>query len=334
MSLSDRNIITPQMYDYDRIGDEWVPYLMRFDKPNRIFNSVSTNKWGFRNTIGLDGIVDEQYIASIPKDKKIGVIVGSSAVFGVGATSDKFTIASELNRNTETVWLNYGGRAFNSTQELQLFILHLPKRVDEVIILSGVNNLTLAFLSETTSRVYNSFFFQSTFVNTMKNPSNEFIGVRAAISRLIAELKNKFSPIPTTPNTEITDRYSDIITCFKRDLRAFKIFADGMGVTLHYAIQPLATWVNKDLSSEEKKLFSILDTMSKDWAVLANYLGEEKERYINDIIDTCFSLGVPCVDLNEMEEFKANSWLFVDRVHLTDEGYKLIAKILKNEFDL
>ena len=42
MNLSDRNKIAPQMEDYDRVGDQWVPYLMRFDCPLKNFAAVST----------------------------------------------------------------------------------------------------------------------------------------------------------------------------------------------------------------------------------------------------------------------------------------------------
>ena len=48
--IKSRNKIVPQMIDYDKIGDRYVPYLMRFDNPDRKFKSVSTDKYGFRQT--------------------------------------------------------------------------------------------------------------------------------------------------------------------------------------------------------------------------------------------------------------------------------------------
>lgn len=336
MTISDRNKIVPQMADYDRVGDQWVPYLMRFDYPLRKFDSVSTDEWGFRNSVGLNGeTVNVASVKQMQEALPAGVIVGSSAVFGVGSSHDRFTIPSILNKTTETVWLNFGGRAFNSTQELMLFLLHFPKRVDRLVLFSGVNNITLAFLSPSTSPVYNSFFFQSVFERAMANPTEEFIGVRRAVTRVLKELRHRLWPEIRQPaKLSLGGSYQDVLCCFKRDLRAFKTVADGLGVPLHFALQPLATWLDKPLAPEEKEIFGILDSMSMDWQVLAQQIKEVRDSYFLDIEQICRDLSVNYCNVNLAPEFLTEEWLFVDRVHLTDRGYEMAAKVLKREFEL
>ena len=53
-----------------------------------------------------------------------------------------------------------------------------------------------------------------------------------------------------------------------------------------------------------------------------------------DVAEICSSLRIPFVDLNAEEAFASDTWLFVDRVHLTDEGYRLTAALLKERLGL
>ncbi len=337
MSLTRRNQIVPQMADYDNIGDQWVPYLMRFDRPGRLFPSVSTDNWGFRNSIDRQGkILKHPISTSMPSgDQSIGVVLGSSAVFGVGASHDRFTIPSKLNSTSDTQWLNYGGRAFNSTQELLLLQLFLPQHLQKIVVFSGVNNLTLACLSRRPSPVYNSFFAQSSFERAMINNTDAYVGVRKAFSRLVDEVHHRIFPSASEAVLgEIGAGYQDVLTCFRRDMRILKALADGLSASLCFALQPLATWLDKPFSEEESNIFRILDELSGDWRVLASFIGAQKDRYFKDVEHICYDLDIPFCNMNQATEFNTYEWLFVDRVHLTDRGNEIVANILIREFAL
>lgn len=336
MTLDARNRIVPQMSEYDKIGDQWVPYLMRADGASKCFPSVNTDKWGMRNSIGRNGeLITVDTLDGNKYLGKIGVVMGSSTVFGVGATQDGYTIPSYLNSETETSWLNFGGRAYNSTQELIRLMLHLPKKIDHLIVCSGVNNITLAFLSSSTSPVYNSLFSFSAFERAMSNAADEYIGVRHAWARLLKELRHRIYPQPKAEvRQSIRLSYQDVLNCFERDLRASKAIADGMGATLYFALQPLATWIDKALSAEETEIFNILDGMSNDWQVLAKQINDERDTYFADVASICERHAVQYCNINYVPEFKMDEWLFVDRVHLTNRGCELVAKTLKKEFNL
>ena len=332
MSFKERNMIVPQMKEYDKIGEHWVPYLMWFHSGNIENSTVSTDKYGLRVTTGKNGVTPieyEKYMSHSATGVGKAVLLGASTVFGVGASSDKYTIPSLLNKKMDINWFNLGGRAFNSTQELLLFQLHLPP-VDEVVILSGVNNLTLAFLSGKTSAIYNSFYYQTVYEKAMSlaqgpNPYRGFVGT---IKKAIVNKKLKSIVKHNEIQTSISDRYTQILNCTHRDLKLLKALGNSLGFKVKYCLQPMASWMCKDFAKEELQLFEILDKLGRDWKVLSNYLNEMHEKYSKDLSEICGSLKIPFQDLNCRQELLAKDWLFVDRVHLTDKGNELIADII------
>jgi hypothetical protein len=328
--------ITPQIKDYDSIGESFRPYLMRFDNANKNFGAISTNNMGFRNSIDKNGDLIDHEEAFIDRANPFSIMLGSSAVFGVGSTSDGTTMPSVMNKLRSETWLNFGGRAYNSTQELLLMSLHLRAKPKHIIIFSGVNNLTLSYLSEKTSSLYNSFFGESAFRASINSPALGRVGIRKSILHFFDEVLCKIRPdkkvssIRTKKNVE--DDYENIIKCFERDLFCAKAIADGHGSLLTYVVQPLATWIDKKLSEEERRLFEFLDSLSADWKVLSEHLGSWKKRYFDDLEKICLKLSVPFINLN-IVDFESSDWLFVDRVHLTDSGYALAANLINQNIE-
>lgn len=340
LTLQSRYAIAPQMADYDQISEkqQWVPYLMLFCQPDCRFASVSTNSLGFRTTLDRAGNCVGSVVAKSQKTpgQSCSIVVGSSAVFGVGATNDSHTIPSILNRITQDIWHNFGGRAFNSTQEMILFMLHLPSNLDKILLLSGANNILLAFINNP-SPVYGALFNQSVFASAMQNPSGEHIGMRRAIAQVFKEFRRiaMGGGSHDLPACCLEEAYQNILVCFRRDLRAFKVMAGGLGVQLYFALQPMATWIDKILSPEEQQLFKILDSLqSKTWRVLSENVGAIRDRYFADMAKICKEEKVPFCNINLDPAFRNNEWLFVDRVHLTDRGNALTAEIIKREFNL
>jgi lysophospholipase L1-like esterase len=108
-----------------------------------------------------------------------------------------------------------------------------------------------------------------------------------------------------------------------------------VGFDVCFALQPLATWIDKSLTREEREIFAILDRMpTGDWRVLAEFLSAHHQTYVTDVRQICERLGVQFLDLNAATEFAQEEWLFVDRVHLTDRGYALAAELMQRTFAL
>ncbi len=325
--------IAPQMKDYDLLGQKrWLPYVMFFQPPGLKTRSFTTDEQGFRRTLDRGNSVS--YSEFNRSSRPRAILLGASAAFGVGASSDRSTLASLLNDGSERLWFNYSGRAFNSTQELILFLLYLQEPVESVLLFSGVNHLVLSHLAQETSPVYNSFFFQSLFERGM----NADLAVRRGGLRRL--LKGEFlrppaeGPAPT-PSSD-SERYENALACFRRDMRIWGLLREAMGFQIRFVFQPVLPWVGKELSGQERELFDLVDKIFPEESAngFMEFLMGKKDRFVADVESICRSQKIPFLDLNTRPSFTRPDWLFVDRIHLTDEGYALARQEIRKEFAL
>lgn len=326
-----RYAIVPQMRDYDTLEEkEWLPYVMMFQRPGLSTSSFSTDDQGFRGTLWRERPLTWAEYSSVQAPR--AALIGASAAFGVGASSDAYTLASLLNRREDRIWFNFAGRSFNSTQELLIFLLHLPRDVDAVLIFSGVNNLVLSHLARSTSPIYNSFFAQSVFERGLR--SGLVTGVRGSLKLLFREIASKlFSADGEGSASRDQRKYDNVVTCFRRDMRVWALLRQALGFRLYFVFQPVACWIDKALTPEEEEVFAILNRTDPygTWKDVSVHLLEQGERYVADLCEICERLRVPFLNLNVCRSFTENRWLFVDRAHLTDEGYALAAEEILKE---
>jgi hypothetical protein len=328
-AVEQRNLIVPQMRDYDELGmrQEWVPHLMYFHPRNVALKSVTTDEFGFRNTTG------------VKPGAPTALLVGGSSVFGIGATSDATTIPSLLNATTKYNWRNFGGRAFNSTQEAILVHLSNTKKIDgPIVVMSGANNLTRSLMSGSFSKMFGAFFHQGLFESQMRSAA---VGNRALARQLVAGLRERFgfgkkqhSQDTSNPSHLKTESYDAMLAVFERDCEYINMLAKHNSTSASFVLQPFAPWVQKSLTTQETELFKLLDKEAEGFSRVLNELAERKQQYTQDLQTICARTGLKFVDLNTAPELQKPEWLFVDRVHLTDAGYTAVAKLLVRDLSL
>ncbi|GDX34116.1 hypothetical protein LBMAG16_09470 [Actinomycetes bacterium] len=326
-AVEQRNLIVPQMRDYDELGmrQEWVPHLMYFHPRNVALKSVSTDEYGIRKTFGAK------------TDSPTALLVGGSSVFGIGATSDLTTIPSLLNASTKYNWHNLGGRAFNSTQEIILVHLANVQKIEgPIIVMSGVNNLIRSLMPGSFSPMYGAFFQQGLYEHQMKNSG---MGSRELSRMLFAQICAKFGLTKKTvttaqSNSSKTESYASMLKVFERDCQYLQMLAKKNNTTASFVLQPFIPWINKSLTSQETQLFSLLDQEAESFSRVLLELEQFKERYSNDIRTICEKIGMRFSDLNSASELRQANWLFVDRAHFTDEGNDTVTKLLVRELSL
>ncbi|MEY3440302.1 MAG: hypothetical protein RLZZ62_999 [Actinomycetota bacterium] len=328
-AVERRNLIVPQMRDYDELGmrQEWVPHLMYFHPRNVALKSVTTDEFGFRNTTGAK------------PGAPTALLVGGSSVFGIGATGDAMTIPSLLNTATKYNWLNFGGRAFNSTQEAILVHLSNTKKIEgPIVVMSGANNLTRSLMSGSFSKMFGAFFHQGLFESQMRSAA---VGNRALARQLIAGLRERFgfdkkqhSQDASNPSHSKTASYDAMLTVFERDCEYFQMLAQHNSTSASFVMQPFAPWIQKSLTTQETELFKLLDQEAEGFSRVLSELAERKQQYTQDLQAICARTGMKFVDLNTASELQKPEWLFVDRVHLTDAGYSVVAKLLVRDLSL
>ena len=306
--MKNRYGLCPQMKEYDTMGVDWTPYVMFTNKKGYIGDYVATNQDGFRITYNDRCSHNEDG----EEDYKTNIFIGGSTAFGVGATDDYLTIPSLLDGQ----WLNLAGRAYFSTQEYLHFLFNLKKlgKIDKVVIMSGLNNLIMYYLSNFYSLTYGTFFYHDLYATKMRESSRW------------RTLKNSLCPEKADNNFRL---HKSIVTdILERDIGWWKLLSQVYGFKLYYFLQPFANWTYKEFCNEEQILFEELDNKSKQWKVLASEMDEDYEWFTKSISDICINKNITYTDLNYFL-LPDNDWLFVDRVHLTDKGNEIIADIIE-----
>ena len=186
--------------------------------------------------------------------------------------------------------------------------------------------------------MYGAFFHQGLFEQQMKSAA---VGNRALTRQLVAGLREKFgigkkSTSQTTSHTSSNraESYKAMLTVFERDCEYINMLAKHNSTTASFVLQPFAPWINKSLTSQETELFKLLDQEAESFSRILIELAEQKAQYSRDVEAICTSAGLKFLDLNIASELQQPEWLFVDRVHLTDAGYSVVAKLLVRDLTL
>jgi hypothetical protein len=300
----------------------WLPYVMYFHPFGYKSKTVSTDEIGFRYS---EARGQRHSIANLGEHKSVRLIAGSSTVFGIGASADRHTLASRLTENDDrsAPWLNFGGRSFNSTQELMLFVLHrhrLPK-VEEIVLFSGFNNLGLARLPPPLRMEHGAFFLCREFFDAMgkKKPSMFSSWFRRSIDPVESKL-------PT-----MQEQLDYAVDLSLRHLDVWRALATDMGAKLTFVLQPLANWVRPKGSPEEEQLFADLEKAGRFSETYGDIL--ERENYLayaRRLQEGITTMGVSFFNMAEQlaAAISPEQWIFVDRIHFTDQGHDLVSKLL------
>ncbi|MGW1075127.1 SGNH/GDSL hydrolase family protein [Streptomyces sp. NPDC002537] len=301
---SPRAELTPQMAHYTFVLED-QPYIGFFQYGDERTPVYATDPCGFRISHSAHGP------ASMAGDRPPGpvrLLAGSSAVFGVGATGDHATIPSRLGSHHAPgrPWLNFAGQSLNSVQELMLFTLfqHLLPDVEEIVLLSGVNNLVLSRLPGSKQGRHGAFFECGPAPDKVPTPAERIAHA-----------------------TELTVRH----------ISGWQRAATALGARLTFALQPLAPWVREEPAVQEKALFDELDEVS-NWRRLHHDIAsmEVGRAYAAALREGCAAAGVPFLDMNTAlgESAGSGDWLFADRVHCVDAGYDAVARLLAERLGL
>jgi hypothetical protein len=125
-----------------------------------------------------------------------------------------------------------------------------------------------------------------------------------------------------------------MLTVFERDCAYFQMLAKHNSTSASFVLQPFAPWIQKTLTEQEKELFELLDQEAEGFSRVLSELAERKQQYTQDLQAICARTGLKFVDLNTASDLQKPDWLFVDRVHLTDAGYSVVAKLLVRDLSL
>lgn len=329
-------------YEEFATGDiRWMPYLMFFNRPDHRSPVINTDAGGFRLSHGDGGTFSLH--GTLPEGE-VSLVLGASPAFGLGATGDAQTIPSLLSRGPSGVpWLNLAAPAFNSTQEVLLFLMHrhqLPQ-VRDIVVFSGLNNLVVAGLPAAGTG-YGQFFFSGEFFRQLGVPGLGQAGQPGWAQGRLAQAARRIGrggAEEDRPGLAAPEERIDIaLRTTARDLDRLLELAAPTGARVHFVLQPTATWSQKRLTEEERLL--IEENYAKRaqmWDLFRQILDPAVHAaYAERIEAVCKQRGVPFLDLNRAlgGSPRRDAWLFVDQTHLTDEGSRVVTDIMRAEFSL
>ncbi|PKW16738.1 hypothetical protein A8926_4613 [Saccharopolyspora spinosa] len=313
---------------FTSVGEiRWVPHLLYFHPRNHRSDVVNTDSVGFR--YAYDG--DSRHSpADFGNTGSVRLLAGSSTVFGIGASSDSWTLPSRLNfhDDRDQIWLNFGGRSFNSTQELLLCTLyqHLLPKVDEIVIFSGFNNLTLARIPQVGQEDHGTFFEYNRYHELFAQQKERSLSVRNLLRR-------KEKPAAADPPSR-SEQIAHAADLTLRHLAGWKSLAAAWGAKITYILQPLSTWVRDEGSEEEEIIFAELEQVGGFSARYGDIMGREVNIEYSSILERgARDLGVDYLNFSPAmaDSLDADRWTFIDRIHLTDRGHDFVArKILEH----
>lgn len=331
-----RTALTPHMHEYEaQFSDEgqirWLPYVMYFHPAGYRSAVVNTDGLGFRYATWSDTPVA---VADHVPDGPVDVLAGGSTVFGIGASCDGATLASAMNRyggGRSGPWLNMGGRSHNSAQEVLLHVLtrHRLPGIRRIVLFSGFNDLGLARLPASMRFEGGGFFLSGTYFERLhghrrSRPRRGRPGHPATVRAHGADPEND-QPL------DLDQQLNYAAGLVLRHLRTWKALADDAGADLTYVLQPLATWVRETGTDEEEALFAYLDHLGNFGERYGDISAPEVgARYAELLGAGCAAMGVPFLDLAPLaaDTLGPTDWMFVDRIHYTDFGYDLAARLL------
>lgn len=327
--FKDRYLILPELADYDSLDEVLNPYLGITARGSHQSKVVTTDSLGFRPSKYTGGWLDS---SNWPQGKEPGIVIGSSSVFGVGASNDGGTLVSQLNVKQGGTFLNLGIRGANSTQELISSIPFL-ERASNIIVCSGINDLLLSIIGlhkhDLFGSMYGDRFFNNltaweiSDISKLAQKPFSLNGFRTALRA--PESRNLLPPREEITETSLQAALKRAVTWHRRDLR-FLTQSRAQGARIVFALQPFALIGSKVLTDEEVKLFAILDELQGvQWQVLKSSFHDLWGLYTEKIRKMCAELNVSFIDLNNIE---LSGWCYVDRAHMTDYGYSLVSDAL------
>jgi len=314
--------------------------------PNFRSDVLNTDNRGFR--YNSKNLIQKNSIFETVNKDKVTLLSGGSFTFGAGATLDQNTISGYLSRSGINC-LNLSGSAHIGFQELiSIFSnINLIKNVKEIIFISGINDL---YLSDFFGTNYpDSFYFNSEFKQNMNKKKINFkkrifkFFINNFYSNIIDDsniddLKREdFYKFLRSSEFRKTFQKSDTIKLsmeekLDRNFIIYNMLGSYFNCKISFYLQPALNW-SKEKSKEEQQLFDYTNQFFKEKTIFFNKLfSEENYNYFkNLLIKVSKRNNVSFFDLNEYfrQNLKKEDWIFLDSVHINDNGNKLISDIIQ-----
>jgi hypothetical protein len=186
--------------------------------------------------------------------------------------------------------------------------------------------------------MFNSLELQRTFYGCKKKFAAWFVSkIKQVDFDSILESKNVAEmffrkDINTIVKRAEEDFFNQLKEICERNFILYNGLKNSLSTNIVFVLQPFAYWTNKEFSFEEKEIFQNLEQLNKNstWKMYKKKMTKKLYKKIIELYsDIAKKNNIDFIDSNIY--FNVKKHLFVDAVHLNDNGNKIAAQvILKN----
>ena len=308
----------PHIRDYEGAKPSlWLPFVMDSMEPNISTAAMNSDPMGFRYTIGAN---DQRLSPHAKTEQPVSLFVGGSTALGVGATSDRMTIPSLLAQGSGEPWYNLGVRGCTIAQNLIHFMIFRPEigKVRRIVLFAGWNEVNGFIMSPLFTRYYGAFHGFMQYFQTMNDGKVDISRQEITFPKDWASLvrfsldKEKTRPL--------------FLEHMANTLDNWKFIADGLDAELIFIMQPSSFCCPHDLTEQEQRWFENKTNLAKLKRAVEPYTG----WFADALVAECQRLGIPFRDCNKSFGKDLDRPLFIDPLHLTDQGNEEVVKIIDN----
>lgn len=293
------------------------PYLGYSLAPGYRSAALNTDGEGFRLSASPFGTIGSAAWASGGG----GLMLGNSVAVGIGASSDRATVASHLAFLTQSRWLNLGIIGANSLQELIAAVPFLDA-ASTVVVLSGLGNYLAMLRTRIGGGAFGPIVYEGTWAKLADIPIFELAGLVAG--ETLADGGNDRSRRPVPPEPDLTDAAARVETAARMQLRDLRFLARtaSPGTQILFCLQPMATPRTRAITAEEQEHY---DFHAPIFGLLHDVIENCFDLYAKRLAEGCSDLGVPFLRMSA-DEFAGRS--FATNFILTDEGNRQAAQMI------
>lgn len=288
--------------------------------PNQKLKTISINKNGLRN----------KEIDELDKNLKNCIFLGGSVAWGFGASSNSNTPSSQIEEILKNKYkikyniINLSEQSYTSLEELNSFISSIHElNPSMIIIFSGINDINAEydnrykkmFLYEDLSKFY--LWGDKLGIFRERNFYKLFLKFFFRFFKKDKKLNDEFYYFNKPIKNDIS------INLYKMKIDFIKNYCNFNKIPVFNCLQP-DLFFKKNKSSFEKEYEIFEGKKRKEFTILK--LKDFEKKLFSNIYDDKYFKNLSM--LNCFDEF--NETLYIDRSHVADKGYKIIAETISS----
>ncbi len=304
--------------DMEKMKYIYRPYILWRGKPTLDSETFSLNSLGLRGN---------EYHLEKPANTYRIILLGGSAAWGLGASSNQTTISSLLEEKLQASGkeiqyevFNFSEIGYSSSQELILWNEISLYQPDLVIHYTGYNDLYTGFLALEPGAnhpyIKSDLLIESSLVAVQKLISIELLTFLQK-SYLFQSIYYRF------PDQNSTSHYSDlneVARIFGKNMKFSTELAKSQKTELMVVLQPSLFWDNKPRTKSEEKFLLQFNTAFPDASA---YFIHGHQLLVAELTKSDISF----IDGSSFFATQPQP-LYIDQVHYVDQGNEVVASFL------